>query len=247
MSTKNKPLTVAIETVTALKARSESLIPQLAEKVTDVAKAELGVDRAEGKADKVRDLAGALLDEFYAENRDIMPAVFCAKPSSRKASGCIEKAAEAGFDYDEAGYTLGMGIYNNIWNTLEASGIKNVSSSVQNLTQKNSAWSIGSSTRQTDTALARAMDYGLAPKDALEVRKQEDANKKEQAKLDRKERDTKVEKSKTDCLEFLQGELIALRSDFQELNVIAKQEAQRDQGAKLLGDLINTLDKLRNP
>tara|TARA_R110002020_G_scaffold431022_1_gene640839 strand:+ start:51 stop:788 length:738 start_codon:yes stop_codon:yes gene_type:complete len=243
--TKNKALTVAIETVTALKARSESLIPQLAEKVTDVAKAELGVDRAEGKADKVRDLAGALLDEFYAANTDIMPATFCAKPSSRKASGCIEKAAEAGFDYDEAGYTLGMGIYTNICNTLEASGVKNVSSSVQNLTQKNSAWSIGSSS-QTDGALARAMDYGLAPKDALEVRKQEEATKKEQSKLDRKERDTKVEKSKTDCLEFLQGEVIALRSDFQELNVIEKQKAQRDIGADLLGDLIKTLDELRN-
>ena len=247
MSTKpnKKPLTVAVETMTALNDRSSTLIPQLTENVTKVAKAELGVDKAELKADEQRSVAGELLDGFYRENPDIMPAVFCAKPSSRKASGCIEKAAEKGFHYDEAGYALGMGIYNSIWNTFTESGVKNVSSSVQNLTQKNSAWSVGSSS-QTDSALERAIAFELAPKDALEVRKQEKDMKKAIAKADRKEREAKAESSKTNCLEFLQGELIALRSDFMELNVIERQKTQRTLGAELLEELINTLNELRN-
>tara|TARA_A100001037_G_C14909001_1_gene526372 strand:- start:20 stop:766 length:747 start_codon:yes stop_codon:yes gene_type:complete len=247
MSTKTnkKPLTVAVETMTAINDRSSTLIPQLTENVTKVAKAELGVDKAEIKADEQRNVTGALLDEFYRENPDIMPAVFCAKPSSRKASGCIEKAAENGFHYDEAGYALGMGIYNSIYNTFMESGVKNVSSSVQNLTQKNSAWSVGSSS-QTDSALERAIAFELAPKDALEVRKQEQAMKKDIAKAERKQREAKAESSKTNCLEFLQGELIALRSNFMELNVIERQKTQRALGAELLEELINTLNELRN-
>ena len=244
-NTNRKPLTVAVETMTALNDRSPTLIPQLTENVTMVAKAELGVDKAELKADEQRSVAGALLDGFYRENPDIMPAVFCAKPSSRKASGCIEKAAEKGFHYDEAGYALGMGIYNSIWNTFMESDVKNVSSSVQNLTQKNSAWSVGSSS-QTDSALERAIAFELAPEDALKVRKQEQAMKKEIAKADRKEREAKAESSKTNCLEFLQGELIALRTNFLELNVIERQKASQKKGAKMVLGLIEAVDKLRN-
>ena len=245
MSTNKKPLTVAVETMTALNDRSPTLIPQLTENVTKVAKAELGVDKAEIKADEQRSVAGALLDEFYKENPDIMPAVFCAKPSSKKASNCIEAAAKKGFHYDEAGYALGMGIYNSIYNTFTESGVKNVSSSVQNLTQKNSAWSVGSSS-QTDSALKRAIAFELAPEDALEVRKQEQARKKEIAKVERKQREAKAESSKTNCLEFLQGELIALRSDFMELNVIERQKASQEKGANMIQELIKAVDKLRN-
>jgi len=239
-------LTVTVETTSALAARSETLIPSLVESVTSVAKAELSVDKAEGKADMLRDKTGAMLDAFYADNLDIMPAMFCAKPSSRKPSGCIERAASAGFEYTMEGYDLGMGVYNHITNTLTEAGAKNVASSVQNITQKNSAFSYGSKTRQTDGALARAVEYGIAGSDAVDVRKKEETEKKQKAKVERKEREAKAESSKTDCLKFLQGELTDVFTNFQNMRVIPKEECQRDIGVDMLQEFIRNLDTLRN-